>query len=416
MKLAAKYNRASMIISIGILLVGGIIYFIAISYFSDNQLDRDLKEEIDEVSVYVATHQRLPKPFEFDENQAFFTPIGQKVVSLRFNDTPFYESQSKKMRPGRAVIGMIQLKNINYQVVIAESKESTQYLVQIIGLITAILTILLLTALFFTNKFVLRGLWKPFYQLLQQLKSFDVNKKMAQQTAVLNVDEFEELRYAIDLMADRVVKDYQSLKTFTENASHEMMTPLAVINSKLDNLVQDETLSAEQFDQLQDIYNASNKLSRLNQSLLLLVKIDNHLINDAEEINLKPVIQEKLNQFQEIIRSKKLIVSDVLLDKIIVADSYLLDILLNNLFSNAIRNNITGGELRLDLNSKQFIISNMGSTKTLDESRIFERFQKGNLSEGLGLGLTIARNICDNYGYRLTYHFEPPFHRFIITF
>ena len=104
MKLAARYNRASMIISISILLVGSIIYFVAISYFSDNQIDKDLKEEIDEVAVYVATHQRLPKPFEFDENQAIFTPIGHDLLPLRFTDTPYYESQSKKMRPGRAVI------------------------------------------------------------------------------------------------------------------------------------------------------------------------------------------------------------------------------------------------------------------------------------------------------------------------
>ncbi len=340
MKLAARYNRASMIISISILLVGGIIYFIAISYFSDNQIDRDLKEEIDEVAVYVATHQRLPKPFEFDENQAFFTPIGQEPVALRFTDTPFYESQSKKMRPGRAVIGMVQLRGINYRAMIVESKESTQYLVQIIGLITAILTTLLLTALFFTNRYVLRGMWKPFYQLLQQLKSFDVSKKTVQNTNILKVDEFRELQQAIDLMAEGVIKDYQSLKIFTENASHEMMTPLAVINSKLDNLVQDETLSADQFEQLQDIYNASNKLSRLNQSLLLLVKIDNHLINDVEEINLKTIVEEKLTHLQEIIRVKQLMVSDFLQDKVIAANIQLIDILLNNLLSNAIRHNV----------------------------------------------------------------------------
>ena len=299
---------------------------------------------------------------------------------------------------------------------IVESKESTQYLVQIIGLITAILTTLLLTALFFTNRYVLRDLWKPFYQLLQQLKSFDISKKTIRDANVLKVDEFNELQLAIDLMANRVIKDYQSLKTFTENASHEMLTPLAVINSKLDNLVQDETLSSDQLEQLQDIYDAGNKLSRLNQSLLLLIKIDNRLIDDVTEINLKNLIEEKLGQFHEIICAKSLSVSDFVQDKVIAANPYLVDVLLNNLLSNAIRHNTAGGQVRLELNSEQFVISNTACNGKLDETLIFERFQKGRLSEGLGLGLTIARNICDNFGYRLTYDFEEPFHCFKVIF
>lgn len=416
MKLAARYNKASMIISICILLLGGVIYFIAISSFSNNQIDRDLKEEIDEVAVYVATHQKLPKPYEFDENQAYFTPTGQKSLGLRFTDTPFYELQSKKMRPGRAVIGMVQLKGMNYRVMIAESKESTQYFVQVIGLITAILTVLLLTALFFTNRFVLQGLWKPFYGLLYQLKSFDVSAISNSQSHKIEIDEFNELQQAIEMMSERVVKDYKSLKTFTENASHEMMTPLAVINSKLDNLVQDENMSEEQFEQLQDIYNASDKLSRLNQSLLLLVKIDNYLINDVEEINLKTVIEEKLNQFQEIISAKQLGVSDFLHNQLLTANPYLIDILINNLLTNALRHNYNGGQLRLESDSNRLIISNTSLAESLDPSHIFERFQKSQTSEGLGLGLTIARNICENYGFELTYEFVHPFHRFTINF
>ncbi len=416
MKLAARYNKASMIISICILLLGGVIYFVAISYFSDNQIDRDLKEEIDEVVVYVGTHQHLPKPYEFDENQAYFTPIGHQTQALRFTDTPFYESQSKKMRPGRAAIGMAQLSGLNYRVMIIESKESTQYLIQVIGLITAILTILLLTALFFTNRFLLRGLWKPFYHLLHHLKSFDVSLKVVREHENLQVDEFRELQQAIDVMEERAVKDYQSLKTFTENASHEMMTPLAVINSKLDNLVQDESMTASQFEQLQDIYTASDKLSRLNQSLLLLVKIENHQLNEVEEINLKSVIQDKLSQFQEIINAKQLLVSDFLHDKLITANTYLIDILINNLLSNSLRHNMNGGQLRLDLNADRLIIANTSSSEALDTSHIFERFQKSRTSEGLGLGLTIARNICDNYGYQLSYQFNESFHSFIVTF
>jgi len=73
-----------------------------------------------------------------------------------------------------------------------------------------------------------------------------------------------------------------------------MQTPLAIITAKLDTLIQDDILKSEQYDQINDIYAATNKLSRLNQSLLLLVKIENNLINDAEPLQLNILVKEKM--------------------------------------------------------------------------------------------------------------------------
>jgi signal transduction histidine kinase len=405
-----------MFIAMGVLLIAGLAYYFAISYISNKQLDHDLSEEIGEVIEYVNNHHQLPKPIEFDEDPATFTPIGQRVVQTRFVDTPFYEPESKKIEAGRAIVSSIKLNGTNYKVVITESKESTQYLIQIIGTITAILTILLLAGLFFTNRYLLGGLWKPFYVLLHQLKGFTVTKGEIENTDPIKVDEFAELQTAIISMSQRARHDYQSLRTFTENASHEMMTPIAVITSKLDNMIQDDTLSGEQYEQLQDIYTASNKLSRLNQSLLLLVKIDNQLINDAATLNIKELVEKRLKQFQEIIKNKGLSINSSMTDKMVEASPYLIDILLNNFISNAIRHNISHGELQVRLTPTRLVIANTGLPEPLDTNSIFERFQKGKTSEGLGLGLTIARNICENYHWKLTYRYEKPFHQFIVDF
>jgi len=111
-----------------------------------------------------------------------------------------------------------------------------------------------------------------------------------------------------------------------------MMTPISVITSKLDTLIQDETLKSEQYAQINDIYVAINKLARLNQSLLLLVKIENNLIQDNFVLNLKEIIDEKLHQFQELIQNKHIGIICNLQDKEVTASKYLLDILINNLF------------------------------------------------------------------------------------
>lgn len=416
MKLAQLYNKTSIFITFAILIIAGGIYFIAISYISNAQLDHDLTEEIEEVTDYANAHHRMPDPVEFDEDQTSFQDIGQLTIRRRFTDTPFIDSRSGKVESGRAVVGTVRLNNKNYKVVIAESKESTEYLVQIIGFITMILAVLLIAAVFFTNKYILKGLWKPFYSVLSQLKAFTITGNIQGAEDEIKVEEFKELRDVVYTMADRAVKDYQTLKSFTENASHEMMTPIAVMTSKLDLLIQDESLNESQYEQLSELYIANNRLSKLNQSLLLLVKIDNRQINDVTEIDLKRAIEEKIKQFTEILKNKELNLKHTLQNKSIKGSVYLIDILLNNLFGNAIRHNVRGGQITITLNDKTLTFENTGKPDPLDGTKIFDRFAKDSSSEGTGLGLAIAKNICLSYNFDLTYQFKPPLHCFTVTF
>lgn len=418
MKLSSHYSKASFIVTITVLIAGAVIYFFAISYISRDQLDRDLTEEFDEVLEYVELHHQLPvdTDADFDKEQTVITKTSHQLDKPYFFDAVYHTPNRHKQEEGRAVTGVIKLNGQNYQVDITVSAESTQYLVQIIAMITLALTIVLLLILFLTNRYVLNGLWKPFYVLLNQLKAFNVAESNQYQPMDNKVDEFCELDNAIHVMSGRVKNDFQHLKTFTENASHEMMTPLAVITSKLDTFIQDDTLRKDQYDQITDIYAATNKLSRLNQSLLLLVKIENELINDAELLNLDVLIAEKIRQFQELSLAKEIQVTFDLEARNIMASKYLMDILFNNLLSNAIRHNISQGKLNILLSKNRLLIQNTGFEKALDASAIFERFQKGNKSEGTGLGLTIVKNICGLYNWQIDYSFDGYWHTFEIVF
>jgi signal transduction histidine kinase len=416
MKLSAHYNKASIIITVLVLLAGAVIYFFAINYIARNQLDRDLTEEFEEVIDYVNLNGKLPRQVEFDEDQTVFIKTDQKNLQTRFFDTVYNDNKEKKNEPGRAVSGLISLKGLHYKVIITESRESTEYLVQIIAIITLLLMIGLILILFITNKYILNGLWKPFYETLTALKAFNISDSKSFRLKSNKVDEFNELNSAVEIMSLRVKNDYQHLKHFTENASHEMMTPLAVITSKLDTLIQDETLKPEQYEQINDIYAATGKLSRMNQSLLLLVKIENNLIDDAEILSLNVLMSHKIRQFQELILTKDIQVIEALEEKKVLVSKYLIDILLNNLFSNAIRHNVNHGKLIIKLTGTQLIFQNTGDTGPLDPQRLFERFQKEQKSEGTGLGLTIVKNICTVYKWEITYYYDGLLHTFQIRF
>ena len=102
-------------------------------------------------------------------------------------------------------------------------------------------------------------------------------------------------------------------------------------------------------------------------------------------------------------------------DKEIFASRYLAEILLSNLISNAIRHNHTGGEIRINLTADSLIIQNTGDDLPLQDE-VFTRFHKTSGSEGSGLGLTISKEICVNFGFSLNYKFLDSYHTFIVGF
>lgn len=416
MRLSDHYNKASIITTISVLLAGGVIYFFAITYISRVQLDRDLTEEIDEVKEYINGNSRLPTQVEFDEDVTSFVKTDQTTFKRRYFDTVYFHPKEKKQEAGRAVEDLVILSGQHFKVIITESREGTKYFVQIIALITLALMIGLLAILFLTNRYLLRGLWKPFYSILSGLKAFNISEPSDFNLQDNKVDEFVELNQAVQIMSERIKNDFQHLKHLTENASHEMMTPLAVITTKLDTLIQDESLNPAHYDLINDIYVASGKLLRLNQTMLLLVKIENNLIEGNEVLRLDNLIREKVIQFQELLNTEHITVSEKLAEKEIFASKYLMDILLNNLFSNAIRHNAPNGNIYITLTPGKLIIQNTGIPKALHAETVFDRFQKGSQSDGTGLGLTIVKNICNLYNWEISYYFDQSLHAFEIIF
>ena len=415
MKLASHYNRASIIISVTMLVISAFVYYVIINHVARKELDDDLSEEVGEFISYVNANHALPVA-QYDENQTSYEKTNLKSFNTRFYDAPYNNPHHTEIEEGRAVSGLINFKGQNYIFTIVESREETEYLIQIISLVTIILTAILLLVLVTTNMFILNGLWRPFYHILGFVKVFNIADNSTLSINETKVDEFIELNDAVAKMSARVTSDYQGLKTFTENASHEMMTPLSVITSKLDNLIQDERLDSDQLKEITDIYSASNKLARLNQSLLILVKIDNDLLQDNEKLDLSTVISEKGQQFQEIIKNKKITLSTDLAHMEITASKYLIDVMVNNLFSNAIRHNKANGEIKIEMTGRTLLFQNSSNQEELNGKLIFDRFYKGKTSEGTGLGLAILKNICNQYGFQLSYSYTNELHGFEIGF
>jgi signal transduction histidine kinase len=242
-----------------------------------------------------------------------------------------------------------------------------------------------------------------------------VDKNQAIDFPANQVDEFTFMNETVQKATNQARHDYVILKEFTENASHEMQTPLAIIRSKLDLFIQNENLSEDQSKTMQSAYLAVERLSRLNSSLLLLAKIGNNQYAETSPINFKQKLEEKIEAFHELWQSQNISVNASLTDASVTMNQELADILLNNLLSNATRHNFTGGSITIDLNPKQLRITNSSLQKDLNSPYLFSRFYKQDGKGNNGLGLSIIKQICDISGLEIQYVFENSKHSFVIS-
>ncbi|HXS36557.1 MAG TPA: HAMP domain-containing sensor histidine kinase, partial [Flavipsychrobacter sp.] len=219
-------------------------------------------------------------------------------------------------------------------------------------------------------------------------------------------------------MTERVQKDYLSLKEFTGHAAHEMQTPLAVIRTKLDILMQNETLLKHDTAQITDIEKAVHKLSRLYQSLLLLTKVENRQFILNEDVHLDKIIKDKCAEFWEMIEAKGIKVKLYLEPVPVFFHQHLAEIIISNLLNNAIRYNREKGTIEIILQPDYLSIANTSNFAELDKEKVFQRFYRhqGAQDEGNGLGLSIIKQICDFAGYTLVYQYISGEHLFKIIF
>jgi signal transduction histidine kinase len=402
-----------MLSAVFILLISSLSYYVIIRNILIQQIDNNLKVEEEEIMDYVGKNNSLPNESSYKGQEIRFKKTNS-IVKRHFESTAVAVETTQEKEPVRQLLFPITVSGELYTAIVRKSQEEAEDLIRLIFFVTAVIFILLLLIIAFVNRFILLKLWQPFYNTLQQLTSFNVNDTHSMHLVGSKVDEFNELNTSVIKMADRVTNEFNSLKSFTENASHEMQTPLAVINSKLDLLIQHSNES--QAEQLQAIYDSVSRLNKLNRTLLLLTKIDNRLYPMAEEITIKKLLEQKLQQLEDLIQSREITVTTHLENVSLHMNYDLADILLNNLLNNAIKHNIKGGTIECTLSNDHLFITNTGLANSFDDADIFERFQKGAHSDGTGLGLAVVKQICVASNFSISYKYEFNLHHIQLYF
>ena len=181
-------------------------------------------------------------------------------------------------------------------------------------------------------------------------------------------------------------------------------------------VLQDKTLSDQQYQRIRAAFESAIRLSKLNEALLLLSKIENRQFVETSEIDMCQLIQSRLEYLEELFVLKQIEVT-VCLEKQVIfkMNSSLAEILINNMLSNALRHNIKKGKVTVLSGNQEITISNTSEQAEMDVFRIFRRFSKQTTaSESNGLGLAIAHEICNNYNLQLNYCYLNEMHFMVI--
>lgn len=419
MKLLSRTSGIYMIIAVIVMAVGGFVFFHLIDGIFYRQIDETLLEEkllVEEAINYSDTVPDFRPIFGHNIDVTILNAPHPKTE--RLIDTVMYHTDQGDFETFRHLfVENTSVKGKGYILNLYKPLKEKETLVAEIMIVMSLVFISLLATLVFFNYFISRRVWVPFYRTLQKLAHYDINQGKPLELGMSAIHEFNLLNMALESMSQKIRQDFLNLKEFNENASHELQTPLAVIKSKLDLLVQGENLSEDQMQQLSSMYEATTRMSKLNQGLLLISKIENNQFTASETVSFGPLVDSILDHFGEMTDHKGINVSrdyagtfETRINKILA------EILVNNLLSNSIKHNKPGGKISIHIDSRAVTISNTGGNLNVDPPELFERFKKSDQqTDSVGLGLSIVRKIASLNGLTIDYSYSEGLHSLTLS-
>lgn len=420
MKLLQKTIRSYFIYSVIILLVAIPVFYIVIQGIVREDVDEDLMntKEILKPKIADALLNNTIGQLNFLDHDITVSVSTALKEFDTLTTIEIFDTVAKELVPYRVLTSQFIVNGKPCMLQIKTSLVDNDDLIASIVKVQIILLLLLLAGLFIINRNLSKKVWMPFYTTLNKLRNYKVEHHEPLALSKSAITEFNDLNKSLQELTERTHQSYISQKEFTENASHEMQTPLAIFQSKLELLMQTTPLNEEQAGLMSDLADAGQRMARLNKSLLLLTKIENSQFADKENISLNTCIENFILLYQPQINEKLIIVEyEASTNEIIHANTALIEILISNLLGNAIRHNNVGGSIKVQLLSGELILENTGRQTALDETKIFQRFQKESTdNNSIGLGLEMVKKVCSINNYDVTYKFLNNLHRFTISF
>jgi hypothetical protein len=386
-----------------------LVLFFYVRYLLNQEVEEELYSTTARVTNAIdqkALLYSLPPVLEIDTVKV--------IRNKKLLDTLIYDPSQNEMEEFRELSSFHANAGVTYKITVRNLKVESKDILIAVVISYIFILLLVFILLFYLSKARNKRLWAPFFTNLEKMKEFSLSSTKPITLVDSPILEFSELKKELETITKKVATDYLNLKQYTENVSHELQTPLAVIKAKIETMINGNTLNKAQFDVLTSIQQDIYKLTQLNKRLSLLTKIENNQFEKIESISLSNIITELIQNFEEITTAN--IQHTIKTELNAKMDPYLAEVLCQNLLSNAIKYNTDGRIIKVIGEKNSMVISNQGSKELQHPSKLFTRFYKeATTNKATGLGLAIVKRICDLYNFKIQYSFEKGWHIFTIT-
>lgn len=417
-------NQSLLYLSVPILVL--ISIWAVIFYFNMfNEIYDSIDDGLDNYKLLIIQKSRRDSSVfskqTFDEGNYATRKISRaRALNQRdiYQDTQMYMFTTEAMEPVRMLTTAFQYHDEYYELRVISSMIEEDDQITNLSRAAIWLYVSLLLSIVLINNVVLQKLWKPFYELLEKLKRFRVDQDSPIPSLETQTQEFKELKNATDALIDHALEAYRNQKNFIENAAHELQTPLAIITNKLELLIENNSLNEEDSDIIAQVMNTTSRLVKLNESLLLLSKIENKQFFDNRPLSLNQLVREITTELDDFSAFRGITLTIEEKEEVSLnIDTHLAYILVGNLIKNAVFHNTEGGTVRVILEQQTLTVANTSTGNVLEEGRIFKRFHKtANKRNSTGLGLAIVKAICNLYTFTITYRYTADQHFFTVKF
>lgn len=412
--------RISLALIVVLTVWAGFFYMAVVEEVND-EVDDTLEDYSEGLIIRALSGEDMPTASNGSNNQYYLYEVSESYAAshpqITYRDEMVFITEKSETEPARVLITIFRTEDERYMelVVYTPTIEKLDLLRAILGWII-FLYVLLLLIILSINIWVFRKNMKPLYVLLKWLDSSQLGKKNEPLENTTKITEFRKLNAATMAFAERGEKLFEQQKTFIGNASHEMQTPLAICRNRLEMLMEDETLTEHQLNELIKTHQTLENLTRMNRSLLLLCKIENGQFADTRSVCLNDILAHYLDDYKEVYAYRNITVTVTIDSSFCVEmNDSLVSVLVTNLLKNSFVHNIDGGFIYIKITANTFEISNTGE-KPLDRERIFERFYQGQKKEGsTGLGLALVDSICKANHLTIDYTYVENRHIFTIS-
>lgn len=416
MKLLNHLTLLYLILTLLALVIGGFFIFRKLESEINFELGMELNRQVDAFAERIRqgappdglTSERL-EIYELDyslpeeeltlrDTLAYHDPMNQHEIQLKGSKS--YKIDGKHYR-------------ISYYNLVVETEDITETVVY--TMLIVLLVQLLFIGFFFRG--VSNRILKPFYHTLDQIQQFNFQKNVPLKLDRSHIKEFDELNDFLERMSQKLLKDYRQIKEFSENISHEIQTPAAVVRGKLEHLMNLE-INREQAELIHSAYQNNERIHRIVRSLSLLAKLENEEFEAPTPINLTEILQINLEMLEELIQLSELNLETNLAPSVMInINPFIAEIMMHNLLSNAIKHNQKGGWIRVTLTHDRLQVDNSGLPLRQKPQDLLQRFKKESIHpDSVGLGLSIVNQICKTYRFTFSYSSENEIHSASIGF